>query len=111
VVLVAATCRFTEISQSGEFLFLPADRISQLLCDDALVVDSEVDVFCALIRWLDYDRANRLCHAANLLQQAVRLHCISPECIVTTVESVDWLFDSVPECQVVTNEAMRSVHT
>jgi len=73
-----------------------------------LVVSSEMDVFCALIRWLDHDRDGRLCHAPNLLQNAVRLQCISPERIVTNIETVDWLIDGVPECQVVTNEAMRS---
>ena len=51
----------------------------QLLSDDMLVVNNVLDVFCALIRWLDYDRDGRLCQAANLLQNAVRLHCISPE--------------------------------
>ena len=99
--------RFVEVSQTPEFLFLPPDRICQLLSDDALVVRSEMDVFCALLRWLDHDRNGRLCQAAHLLQDAVRLHCISPEGIVSHVETVDWLFDCVPECQVVVNEAMR----
>jgi len=106
---VVAIGRFLEVSQSSEFMFLPPDRICQLLSDDMLIVNSEMDVFCALLRWLDYDRDGRLCHAAHLLQDAVRLHCITPECIVSKVETVDWLFDAVPECQVVTNEAMRSV--
>jgi len=101
--------RFLDVSQTSEFTFLPPDRICQLLSDDMLIVNSELDVFCALVRWLDYDRDGRLCQAAHLLQDAVRLHCISPECIVSKVETVDWLFDAVPECQVVTNEAMRSI--
>ena len=96
------------MSQTAEFLCLPGDRLCQLLSEDALVVNSEMDVFCALVNWIDYDRDSRLCQAAQLLQDGVRLHFISPECIVTKVETVDWLFDSVPECQVVTNEAMRS---
>ena len=108
VVAVAAD-RFCEVSQTSEFLCLPPDRVCQLLSDDMLTVESEMDVFCALVRWLDHDRDNRLCHAAHLLQDAVRLHCVSPECIVSRIEAVDWLFDAVPECQVVTNEAMRSV--
>jgi len=106
---VVASDRFCEVSQTTEFLCLPPDRVCQLLSDDMLLVDSEMDVFCALLRWLDHDRDNRLCHAAHLLQDAVRLHCLSPECIVSKVETVNWLFDAVPECQVVTNEAMRSV--
>ena len=97
-----------EVSQTAEFLCLPADRMCQLLCEDALEVTSEVEVFYAVVQWLDYDRCGRLGLAAQLLQDGVRLHCISPECIVTQVETVDWLFDAVPECQVVTNEAMRS---
>jgi len=106
---VVAYGRFMEVSQTAEFLFLPPDRVCQLLSDDMIIVNNEMDVFCALLRWLDYDREGRLCEAARLLQDAVRLHCISPECIVSNVETVDWLFDAVPECQVVTNEAMRSV--
>ena len=105
--LVAAD-RFVEVSQTTDFLFLPSDRICRLLSDNMLIVNSELDVFTALLRWLDYDRDGRLCHAAHLLQDAVRLHCIDPECIVSNVETVDWLFDAVPECQVVANEAMRS---
>jgi len=97
-----------EVSQTKGFACLPEQRISRLLCDDMINVNSELDVFCALVRWLDHDRDSRLCHAAHLLQDAVRLRCVSPEFIVSRVETVDWLFDAVPECQVVTNEAMRS---
>ena len=101
--------RFLEVSRTAGFLFLPAERLCQLLMEDLLMVNSELDVFCALVGWLDHDRDNRLCHAAHLLQNAVRLHCLSPESIVTKVEPVDWLFDAVPDCLVVVNEAMRSV--
>lgn len=100
--------RFFEVSETCEFMFLPPDRICELLSDDRIVVEHEMDVFCAFLRWVDHDRQNRICHAAHLLQDAVRLHCINPECIVCNIETVDWLFDAVPECQVVTNEAMRS---
>jgi len=99
--------RFVEVSQTAGFLFLPVERICQLLSDDMLMVNSELDVFYALVRWLDHDRDGRLCQAAHLLQDAVRLHCLSPECIVTQLEPVDWLFDAVPDCLVVINEAMR----
>jgi len=106
---MVAAGRFMEVSQTPGFLCLPAERICHLLSEDTLIVHSELDVFCALLRWLDHDREGRLCHAAHLLQDAVRLHCISPECIVTKVEPVEWLFDAVPHCLVVINEAMRSV--
>ena len=102
-------CRFVEVSQTAGFLFLPAERVCSLLSDDMLIVDSELDVFAALLRWLDHDRPGRLGQAAHLLQTAVRLHCVSPECIVTKLEPVDWLFDAAPECLVVINEAMRPV--
>jgi len=100
--------RFIEVSQTSGFLFLPAEIVCHLLSDDWLTVHSEIDVYCALVRWLDHDRDGRLCHASHLLQNAVRLQCISPECIVSKVETVDWLFEAAPECQVVTNAAMRS---
>lgn len=104
-----ATGRFMEVSQTTGFLCLSAERVCHLLSENKLMVNSELDVFCALLRWLDHDREARLCHAAHLLQGVLRLHCISPECIVTRVEPVDWLFDAVPDCLVVINEAMRSV--
>lgn len=87
-------------------MYLPAARLLCILNDDNLNIPNEIEVFCAIVAWVDFDRAQRICSAPQLLQCGVRMHCISPEDLITKVETVDWLFD-VPECEYVLNEAIR----
>jgi BTB And C-terminal Kelch len=99
--------RFVDVSNTVEFQFLPLERLISLLQDDQLNINSELDVYAALIRWIDSDRPKRICVAARLLRETVRLQCITPECLITHVEAVSWLFDVVPECQLIVNDALR----
>ena len=97
---------FVEIAQSKHFLYMPLDRVRCLLTDDRLRVGSEMEVFVVLMRWLNFDREERMPAAAGLMREAVRMQHISPECLVKDVESVDWIFGDA-ECQAVLNDAIR----
>jgi len=88
------------------FVYLPAERLYRILSDDCLNVQSELEVFCALLQWLDFDREDRLCMAPKLLQCCVRLQYIPPEQLITKVEPVDWLFQN-QDCEFLVNEAIR----
>jgi len=89
-------------------VYLPAERLYRILSDDCLNVQSELEVFCALLQWLDFDRDDRMCMAPKLLQCCVRLQYIPPEQLITKVEPVDWLFQN-PDCEFLVNEAIRFV--
>ena len=97
------------MSATKHFVYLPAERLYRILSDDNLNVQSEMEVFCALLQWLDFDREDRMCMAPKLLQCCVRLQYIPPEQLITKVEPVDWLFEN-PDCEFLVNEAIRSVH-
>jgi len=97
-----------QVSGTKHFVYLPAERLYRILSDDNLNVTSEMEVFCALLQWLDFDREDRMCMAPKLLQCCVRLQFIPPEQLITKVEPVDWLFEN-PDCEFLVNEAIRSV--
>lgn len=92
--------RFVEVSNTDHFVLLPLDCLMELLCDDRVNVNSELDVFCAMLRWIEYDRNERINSAPDLLGKAVRLQHISPENLMKRVESVEWLFET-PHCQAI----------
>jgi len=98
--------RVGQISTTKHFVYLPAERLYRILSDDNLNVSGELEVFCALLQWLDFDREDRLCMAPKLLQCCVRLQYIPPEQLITKVEPVDWLFQN-PDCEFLVNEAIR----
>jgi len=108
----AISCRgcVMQVSATKHFVYLPAERLYRILSDDNLNVTSEMEVFCALLQWLDFDREDRMCMAPKLLQCCVRLQFIPPEQLITKVEPVDWLFEN-PDCEFLVNEAIRSLHS
>lgn len=97
---------FLEVCETKHFLWLHPERLMLLLSDDRLHVSSELDVFCAMAYWIDYNRKERMPLAPKMLRNCVRLMHISPECLVCKVEKVSWLFDN-PECWAILNEAIR----
>jgi len=96
------------VAATKHFAYLPAERLYRILSDDNLNVSSEMEVFCALLAWLDFDREDRMCMAPKLLQCCVRLQYIPPEQLITKVEPVDWLFENA-DCEFLVNEAIRSL--
>lgn len=91
---------FVDVANTDHFVLVPVACLLELLCDDRVNVNSELDVFYAVVRWIEYDRTERVTSAPELLGKAVRLQHISPENLVKKVEAVEWLFES-PHCQAI----------
>lgn len=91
---------FVKVTSTEHFVLVPFACIMELLSDDRLCIASELDVFTAVVRWIDSDRVERLSCAPELIGRAVRLQFVSPECLVKNVETVEWLFEN-PLCQAI----------
>ena len=49
----------TEISKTRHFCYMPLEKITQLLSENCLNInESELEIFFAFIRWVDYDKEN-----------------------------------------------------
>lgn len=89
--LLKVICQgFCEIYCSRHFVFLPIDRLMTVLTNDNLC-SPEVDVFLAIVRWIDFNRTERLPFAKQLLA-LVRYQNIDPDLLATQVQPVDWIF-------------------
>ena len=100
-----AAKHFLQISEMEEFLDLTEGMLLMLIRRDDLDVESELQVFEALLRWIDVDRENRLAHAEKLLEN-IRLPLIKPPDLVDHVESVNFLMD-IPPCEALVKEALH----
>ena len=100
-----AARNFGEIADTHEFLELPEKPLMFLISRDDLVVGCELNVFEAVLRWIDVGREVRLDHAALLLEN-VRLPMIKPPDLVDHVESVKYLMD-LPPCEALVKEALH----
>jgi hypothetical protein len=101
-------CWLLQVAMTKHFMYLPYERLMCILGSDLLNIECEIEIFCAVVAWIDYDRMARLCYAPSLLKCAVRMHCISPEQLIMKCETIDWLFDN-PDCEYILNEAIRYV--
>ncbi|XP_055357353.1 kelch-like protein 2, partial [Paramacrobiotus metropolitanus] len=70
---------FLPVAESQDFLELDAQQLITLLASDNVDVFSEDQVLQAVLRWLDYDRPERLEDAAAVLQ-VVRVAFLSEQC-------------------------------
>jgi len=68
----------------------------------------ELDVFLAIVAWVDAQRAERMMVAAKLLR-LVRFQLIPPEILAREVQAVDWLFNN-HECMEPVWEAYKYVY-
>lgn len=84
---------FLEIVQSDQFVHMPLEKLVHLLSVNNLTINSELDVFLAIVGWVDHSRRDRLPMAAMLLK-CVRFQLLSAEILITKVETVDWMFAS-----------------
>lgn len=82
---------FSTVSQTKHFVYMPLERLLGLLKDENLYVDSEMDVFKAVVNWVDHDRDTRLQHSSELLQ-CVKFSLMPAEVLASEVESADWIF-------------------
>ncbi|KAK9503759.1 hypothetical protein O3M35_010250 [Rhynocoris fuscipes] len=67
---------FPLVSFEEEFCELPKDPLCKFLDSELLKVDSEFQVFQAVMRWINYDVPSRKCYVFDLLRH-VRLPLIS----------------------------------
>lgn len=90
---------FTEITKLDSFLNSRYDIVIKLLSKESLKLKvlNELDVFFAIIAWIDFNRQERLQFATQLLE-CVRFANISPENLVKYVEPQRTIFQN-PVCK------------
>jgi hypothetical protein len=87
---------FSSITKSSVFLHCTFDQIRSLTGNDNLKLGSELDVFFALVTWIDFNRQERLLYAVELMGNVRFVH-VTPEDLATHVEPVTHIFQ-IPEC-------------
>ena len=83
-----------KISRTPEYLKSSACVIKSLLHDSHLSVRSELEVFDAAMRWVEFDKHRRIKYLHEIMKN-VRFTLISPEELVTKVESQICLTENV----------------
>ncbi|XP_055330073.1 ring canal kelch homolog [Paramacrobiotus metropolitanus] len=68
---------FVQIAQSSDFLLLDAEKIIYLCASDSLEVETEDEVFDAVMHWFDHDKGVRKAHLSDVLQ-FIRVPFLSP---------------------------------
>lgn len=59
---------FREVSQSEDFVKISFQQIQTLLQSDAISVTSEIEIFHALVTWIQHDESDRLKYFLDLFQ-------------------------------------------
>ncbi|XP_023589362.1 kelch-like protein 4 isoform X2 [Trichechus manatus latirostris] len=95
---------FIEVIKNQEFLLLPANEISKLLCSDDINVPNEETIFHALMQWVRHDVQARQRDLAMLLSY-IRLPLLSPQLLADLENSS--MFAGDLECQKLLMEAMK----
>ncbi|XP_014677272.1 PREDICTED: kelch-like protein 31 [Priapulus caudatus] len=91
-------CRsFGDVIDSEAFLNLSADVLYDILVNDDLQIDSELQCFQAVLRWLDYDTEMRMPEAARLMA-TVRFRDLSTESMFECLDAAPFLL-TLPECR------------
>lgn len=76
----------TKISRTPEFLRASLNSVIAILNDSNLSVSSELEVFDAALRWINYDKSARE-SATDEILKCVRFSLMTPEEIHTKIES------------------------
>ncbi|XP_004868925.1 kelch-like protein 4 [Heterocephalus glaber] len=95
---------FIEVIKNQEFLQLPANEISELLCSDDINVPDEETIFYALMQWVSHDAQARQGDLAILLSY-IRLPLLPPQLLADLENSS--MFTGDLECQKLLMEAMK----
>ncbi|XP_074179769.1 kelch-like protein 4 [Rhinolophus sinicus] len=95
---------FIEVIKNQEFLMLPANEISELLCSDDINVPDEETIFHALMQWVGHDVQARQQDLAMLLSY-IRLPLLPPQLLADLENSS--MFTGDLECQKLLIEAMK----
>lgn len=83
---------FILVSQTKQFLELPVDLMELFLSDTFVNVGDELDVFAAALRWVDYNKQDRLALSGRVLN-CIRYEKIRPVDIRDHVEPNIHLFN------------------
>ena len=100
--------RFTEVSSCEEFMTLSVDQLTDLLSRDNLRVNSEEEVFDAMVGWINYSIESRAHYMPHLLR-LIRLPLLSPTVLADKVKSNELIKNSF-ECRDQLDEALISYH-
>ncbi|CAH1249148.1 KLHL9 [Branchiostoma lanceolatum] len=85
--------RFSVLADQDDFQRLSIDELSALLESDDLCTCSEIEVFEAVVKWLEYD-SSRQKHMSELMSR-VRFPLMSPAELVDRVQTVDFMHSDV----------------
>lgn len=100
--------RFTEVSQSEDFMSLDIHQVTDLLSRDNLRVNDEEEVFDAALGWIEYCVEERAKYMSHLLK-LVRLPLLSPSVLADKVKP-NKLINSCLECRDLLDEALIFYH-
>ena len=78
---------FIDVVRADEFLHLDASQVAALVASDDLGVQSEEQVFEAVIAWVEHDASSRRRDLASLMS-LVRLPLLGKDYLVNSVETV-----------------------
>ena len=93
---------FKEVSESDDFLSLPSDQLKDLLTDNSLSVNSEEDVYFAVLRWTYYAKEDRKTMFPSIIS-CVHLPFVSMSFLRSTVQHEELMQQEL--CQQFISEA------
>jgi len=97
--------RFSEVSLSRHFVWLSLEELLDIILNDDLVVDSELILFKAIVRWVEFNRQERIEYLPSLLR-CVHFQKLSPEVLIKDVEEKHQYIFVIPSCRQMLFEAM-----
>lgn len=95
-VLAFVSRNISDILKTTGYLESSVSFLRHLACENVLGLASELEIFLAIVAWINYDRPVRIQYAPELIGY-VRMHHMTPEVLVTRVETTHFIF-AIPEC-------------
>ncbi|XP_063719998.1 kelch-like protein 3 [Symsagittifera roscoffensis] len=95
---------FSDVIQCDEFLALSAEQLSDLIASDNLSVNSEEEVFEAVVTWVNHDRAERERSVATVMSH-VKFPFLARDYLIERVEQEHLM--KADECKDFLIEAMK----
>uniref|UniRef100_A0A1B0GDU5 Kelch-like protein diablo n=1 Tax=Glossina morsitans morsitans TaxID=37546 RepID=A0A1B0GDU5_GLOMM len=96
---------YLKIVNTEEHLLLSFEEIRDLVSSEEIIVDSEINVFNAILNWIKHNPEKRLAHLADLFKY-VRLPLISTKCLMNCVAAESYIKNN-PRCKDLLMEAME----
>lgn len=102
---VFSSHHFSQVRRKEEFLKLSLEEVKSFLSNDQLNVESEFEVYEAVMEWLERDRAKRYQHVYEVLV-LVRLPLLTPEQLLKRVRTNSLILAN-PDCVELLMEALQ----